>query len=275
MNVKSINYVLLEKAVQDLRTSKRNHGPNASIWDLSMHWTEKKQEILHQLHLGQYRFSLCYSYFKDGILRTYWQAADAVVLKAISYLLKKTKDNQDCHHLKGHGGIHESLKALSKAKPNYQKVFKSDMDSYYASINHNILLHQLKNFIDCTVLHDLFKQYLKRVEIKNDGLHTFKIAIPMGCSLAILDEQLKRFGFYRRYMDDWVVLVNTRAQLRKVIKITHQVLKTLTLSMHPKKTFIGCIEKGFAFLGIQWKRKPEIAINNTKNHQIKLALRYA
>jgi hypothetical protein len=76
-------------------------------------------------------------------------------------------------------------------------------------------------------------------------------------------------------MDDWIVLVNTRAQLRKVIKITHQILKTLKLSMHPKKTFIGCIEKGFAFLGIQWNQNPEIASESTKKHHIKLALRYA
>ncbi len=284
MDVKKIDNILLEKAFQDVRASRRHHSPHASIWDLSMHWPEKKQEILHQLHRGHFRFTPCHSYFKEGKWRCYWQAADAVVLKAISYLLKEKMTIKDCHHLKGHGGIHGSLKALRKAKPNYQKVFKSDIDSYYASINHNILLNQLKRFSDCKVLHDLFTQYLKRIEIKNGNYHTFEIGIPMGCSLsplmgaiylAPLDEQLKSFGFYRRYMDDWIVLVNTRAQLRKAIKITHQILKSLKLRMHPKKTFIGCIEKGFAFLGIQWNKKPEIASESTKNHQIKLALRYA
>ena len=284
MDVKKIDNILLEKAFQDVRAARRHHGPNASIWDLSLRWSEQKQEIRTKLRRGQYRFSPCHSYFKDGDWRSYWKANDAVVLKAMSYLLQEKMNIKDCHHLKGHGGIHGSLKALRTSKPHYQKAFKSDIDSYYASINHDILLNQLKTFSDCKILHDLFKQYLKRVEIRNGNYHTFEMGIPMGCSLsplmgaiylAPLDEQLKRFGFYRRYMDDWIVLVNTRAQLRKVIKITHQILKTFKLRMHPKKTFIGCVEKGFAFLGIQWNRKPKIASESHGKHQIKLALRYA
>ncbi len=275
---------LLEKAFQDVRASRKNHSANASIWDLSLHWSVKKQEILYKLHLGKYLFSPCHSYFKDGKWRAYWQASDAVVLKALSYLLQEKMNMKDCHHLKGHGGIHGSLKALHKAKPHYQKAFKSDIDSYYASINHDILLNQLKSFSHCPMMTNLFTQYLKRVEIKNGHYYTFDQGIPMGCSLsplmgaiylAPLDEQLKGFGFYRRYMDDWIVLVNTRAQLRKVIKITHQILKTLKLSMHPKKTFVGCIDACFAFLGIQWNQNPEIASESTKKHHINLALRHA
>ena len=55
--------------------------------------------------------------------------------------------------------------------------------------------------------------------------------------------------FYARYMDDWVVLCKTRHQLRKVIKLTYQVLDKLKLKIHPDKTYIGKIEKGFDFLG--------------------------
>jgi RNA-directed DNA polymerase len=269
VDVKRIDNILLEKAFQDVRAARRNHSPHASIWDLSLYWSEKKQEIRTKLHRGQYKLSPCHNYFKDGVWRNSWPAADAVVLKAVSYLLQEKMNIKDCHHLKGHGGIHGSLKALQKAKPNYQKAFKSDIDSYYASINHNILINQLTTFSDCKVLQDLFTQFLKRIEIKHG-----KICIPKGCSLSSLDEQLKGFGFYRRYMDDWIVIVTTRAQLRKVIKITHQILKTLKLRMHPKKTFIGCINRGFAFLGIQWNQKPKIASESNEKHQFKLALRY-
>ena len=55
--------------------------------------------------------------------------------------------------------------------------------------------------------------------------------------------------FYARYMDDWVVLCKTRHQLRNVIKLTYQVLNKLKLKIHPDKTYIGKIEKGFDFLG--------------------------
>lgn len=44
-------------------------------------------------------------------------------------------------------------------------------------------------------------------------------------------------------MDDWVILVTTQSQLRRVIKMTHRVLKQLKLKMHPDKTMIGRIAK--------------------------------
>ena len=284
VNITCIDETLLEKAFKDVRKSRLHHCSNASIWDVSLHWSEIKQRLLKNIHLGHYQLSPCVSYFKDGEWRSYWDAQDAVVLKALYYLLQEKMNIPNCHHLKGHGGIHGSIKALHQAKPHYQKVFKSDIDSYYASINHQILLNQLKSYSQCPIIMDLFKQYMKRVEIKNGNYYSFEQGIPKGCSLsplmsaiylAPLDNQLKTFGFYRRYMDDWIVLVKTRAQLRKVIKITHHVLKSLKLRMHPKKTFIGCIDKGFAFLGIQWNKNPEIAKQSTEKHQVKLALRYA
>ena len=54
-----------------------------------------------------------------------------------------------------------------------------------------------------------------------------------------------------------------------------EVRQRLEISGHPKKTFMGCIKKGFAFLGIQWNKVPKIAKQSIENHQIKLALRYA
>jgi len=44
-------------------------------------------------------------------------------------------------------------------------------------------------------------------------------------------------------LDDWVILVKTKSQLRRVIKMTHWVLKQLKLKMHPDKTMIGRIAK--------------------------------
>jgi hypothetical protein len=284
MDITRIDDNLLEQAFQAVRRSRRHHGPHASIWHLSQHWSVLRTQILNKLHAGQYHLSPCQAYFIEGEWISVWDAADAVVLKAISYVLKEKICVPHCHHLQGHGGIHGSVKALHQVKGNYHKVFKSDIDSYYASIKHEILLTQLRAYTHCSKLMAIFKQYMKRVEIKQGQYHHFEQGIPRGCPLsplmaaiylAPLDNQLQGLGFYRRYMDDWIVLVKTRSQLRKVIKITHQVLKSLKLRMHPQKTFMGCIQKGFAFLGIQWNKVPEIAKQSTWNHQVKLAQRYA
>ena len=54
--------------------------------------------------------------------------------------------------------------------------------------------------------------------------------------------------FYARFMDDWVVLTKSKTALRKVIKITHQVVNDLKFQLHPMKTYIGKISHGFNFL---------------------------
>jgi hypothetical protein len=60
-----------------------------------------------------------------------------------------------------------------------------------------------------------------------------------------------------------------------VIKLTHQILNALKLKMHPKKTFLGCIKKGFDFLGVHFGDTPELSKTSLENHRTKLAQRYA
>ena len=57
-----------------------------------------------------------------------------------------------------------------------------------------------------------------------------------------------------------------RDNVRKNVKVEY---------LHPQKTFIRCIQKGFAFLGIQWNKVPEISKQSIVNHPVKLAQRYA
>jgi RNA-directed DNA polymerase len=78
--------------------------------------------------------------------------------------------------------------------------------------------------------------------------------------------------FYARYMDDWVVLCKTRHQLRNVIKLTYQVLNKLKLKIHPDKTYIGKIEKGFDFLGYHFKPSKLSVATVTSAYQVTAAL---
>ena len=50
-------------------------------------------------------------------------------------------------------------------------------------------------------------------------------------------------------MDDVLVLAPTRWKLRKAVKRVNEVLCSLRLEKHPKKTFVGCVARGFDFLG--------------------------
>ena len=68
----------------------------------------------------------------------------------------------------------------------------------------------------------------------------------------VLDKRIEATGlFYARFMDDWVVLAPTRWKLRHAVRIVNETLVELKVEQHPDKTFIGRIERGFAFLGYQ------------------------
>ena len=85
--------------------------------------------------------------------------------------------------------------------------------------------------------------------------------ISLGCPLSplmgalfldVLDRRMEATGlFYVRFMDDWVVRAPTRWKLRKVVRIVNETLAELGVEQHPDKTFVGRIERGFAFLGYQ------------------------
>ncbi len=57
---------------------------------------------------------------------------------------------------------------------------------------------------------------------------------------------------YLRYMDDWIILCPSRWKMRRAVTLMHQTLDTLGLRVHPDKTFIGRVSKGFDFLGVQF-----------------------
>ncbi len=163
-----------------------------------------------------------------------------------------------CWHLRGRG-LKAAVSKTQESIGGYQFVFRSDIHSYYASIDHDVLLGLLAEFIKDPIVFDLISQSMKRTETQGGLFWDFKVGIPMGSPLSPflgavallpLDRAMTRAGcFYARYMDDWIVLTKTRAQLRKVVRITNQVLVTLKQTKHPDKTFIGRICRGFDFLG--------------------------
>jgi RNA-directed DNA polymerase len=58
--------------------------------------------------------------------------------------------------------------------------------------------------------------------------------------------------YYVRYMDDILILTETRWQNRKAVKELNQILNKLKVEKYPDKTYIGKIENGFDFLGYQF-----------------------
>ena len=106
---------------------------------------------------------------------------------------------------------------------------------------------------------NLLSQYLKR-SIESGGVfRDITRGISSGCPLSPiissfylyeLDKEMEgKPVYYRRYMDDIIVLSPSRWKLRKAIKTVNQHFEKRKLKQHPDKTDIGRIKNGF-ILGI-------------------------
>ena len=164
-----------------------------------------------------------------------------------------------CTHLKGNGGAKHAVREVRDHLPGNRFVLRTDVKSYYASIDHLLLLDQLAVHIKDRRVLNLVGQYLRRTSERGGSFWDYDKGISLGCPLSpligafflhALDGAAAKLRlFYVRFMDDILILAPTRWQLRGAVKVVNQTLGTLSLEKHPDKTFIGRIERGFDFLG--------------------------
>ena len=191
-------------------------------------------------------------------------ATDETIDLAYDWLCQQRREfssNSDVWALRYHG----------EAK-NYSFVIRTDVKSYYASINHHQVYTQLEKRIDDKAVLCLLWQYLKHTTTYGGLYWENERDISLGCPLSPwivalylieLDQAMASLPVvYRRFMDDWVILAKTRWQLKKAIRIMNQILNRLKLEKHPDKTSIGRTQQGFQFLGY-WINQEKLTIAKT------------
>jgi len=253
---------------------KKDHA-NSDIWALSRNWAKIRQTLQAQLLAGTYLLSPISAYSTKKGRLTRWSAQDAVVLKALSQIITPHVSQivgLACCHLKDHGGLKGGVRQVKTNLKDYRYVLKSDVASFYDSMDHQIVLETVKESIKDKRIISLIHQYMNRVEVDHGEHRLIEVGIPKGCPLSplmgalilkSLDASLSTDGAYVRYMDDWVILTKTRNQLRGVVKKMHRVMKKLKFKLALDKTFIGKISKGFDFLGYRFNHQGLVGLAKT------------
>lgn len=255
---------LLNEAFAWLCKRRKNWPPQADVWRLRRNWPAEKERLQQDLLAATYEIGVLdrVTVLKDGKpdAADLWSARDAVVMKALSRLFSQHLPlSEHCTHLKGYGGAKYAVRQVVEQLPKHQFVLKTDVQSYYATIDHQLVLDRLALYIGDRDVLNLVAQYLRRCASWGGLYWDHRQGIALGCPLSPiigafflreLDEALEKTGFfYLRFQDDVLVLTPTRWTLRKAIKMVNQVLESLQLVKHPDKTYIGRTAKGFEFLG--------------------------
>jgi RNA-directed DNA polymerase len=255
---------LIQKAFEKVCYKRRDYGCNNDIWELRFNWGCRKSVLLEELNTGIYRFDAVREVIIDGEMYEIWAAQDAVVLEALTMLLKdKYNITKNCssYHLKGRGGVKAAVNKAQSGIKKYKYFYKSDIKKYYASIDHDILLDVLRNRIPDRRVISLLYQFLKRTRYRDGYYKSTKQGICRGSSLSPiigalylgeLDKCMKNTNsiLYCRYMDDWFIMCDHKWKFKRIIKKVFRILETLKLKIAYEKTMVGRTStKCFDFLG--------------------------
>lgn len=192
-----------------------------------------------------------------------WCAQDALVLKWVALRVAGYLPAHDlCHHLKGKGCQH-SLRLVNTAlsEGQYRYVYRSDIRGYYQNIRKETLAGLIPQWVPDPVLCNLMIQFIYYSVEQGGEFHTPAQGISRGCALSpLLGGSLlyhvdawfasRKNVFYVRYMDDFLLLTETRWGLRHAIRELHQFMQPEGFAMHPDKTQIGRLANGFDWVGV-------------------------
>lgn len=155
----------LENAYGWIFKLRKKYSHNSDIWELCRNWNQIKHSLLESLNDGSYQFSsLERLEFKDGTL-SLWTSQDMIALKLITQALERRIGfaiPKSCYHVKDHGGLKHAVHETHSALPQYQFVMRSDIKSYYQSIDFHSLMSIIETYIKHPILLTLIYKACRR-----------------------------------------------------------------------------------------------------------------
>ena len=153
-------------------------------------------------------------------------------------------------------GTHKASDDLKSALIKYKNTgyyLKLDIKKYFYSISHKIIIQQLERIIKCKPTIQLFKKFFAVGQTIGLPLGNVTSQVLANLNLNPIDHFIKRvlkIKDYFRYMDDFIILHNSKELLNKCWKRIEKEVAKLTLSLN-RKSKVGKIADGIDFVGFK------------------------
>lgn len=176
-----------------------------------------------------------------------------------------------CYACRKGKGVHQAVREFQHASRRNTYVLKLDIQSYFPSIDHRILKKQLQQLFEDQWIRDLFARIIDsapRVPAPPMwsgadlvDLMSARTGLPIGnltsqhlgnLYLAVLDDFILsdiRPQLYIRYVDDLLLVDNSKERLWQALGEIRQQLAKLHLTIHPRKIELAPVRQGVDVLG--------------------------
>jgi group II intron reverse transcriptase/maturase/CRISPR-associated endonuclease Cas1 len=203
---------------------------------------------------------------------------DKVVQRALVNAIEPYFDKLMSNKSYGYRRDKSPLKAVGRCTDFINRghfwVYKTDIENYFESINHDRLLNILDGQIEDKRLIRLISLYLQNGGFKHsnyvehdEGVHQGDILSPLLSNIYLneMDKFLEAKGVeFVRYADDFILFFKKKKNIDKVVNELKDFLKTLSLKVGSDKSYrANLFERGFTFLGVYFKDK-QTSIDNRK-----------
>ena len=196
---------------------------------------------------------LCIPAVRDRVVET-------AVLQIIGPVLEKEFEECSFAYRKGRSVKQAVYKIKDYYDKGYRWVVDADIDAFFDSVDHNLLLAKFKRYIHDPQIQRLIELWLAAEIWDGTSLKVCQKGIPQGSPISPilanlfldeLDEELLRKGYkYIRYADDYVILCKKKEDAEKGLELSKQVLEKLLLELDEEE--ITTFDKGFKYLGVMF-----------------------
>jgi RNA-directed DNA polymerase len=199
-----------------------------------------------------------------GIPTIYDRVCQQALLNRLEPIFEPVFDEANFGYRRGRSTKDALRKVWKEIEGGREWIVDADLKDFFGSVDHEKLLTLVAQRVaDGRVLR-LIRAILKAGSYGKGRLFPSERGTPQGGVVSPLlsnilltpfDQEMRHKGYrLTRYADDWVVTCESAAEAQAAIAAARRILEQLGVQLHPQKTRVVHVRRGFEFLGYKIKR---------------------
>jgi len=209
-----------------------------------------------------------------GVPTIFDRVCQQALLNRLEPIFEPVFDEANFGYRRGRSTKDAMRKVWKEIQSGREWIVDADLKDFFGSVDHEKLLTLVAQRIaDGRVLR-LIRAMLKAGSYGKGRLFPSERGTPQGSVVSPLlsnilltpfDQEMRRKGYQlTRFADDWVVTCASAAEARTAITAALRILSELGVQLHPQKTRVVHVQRGFEFLGYLVRRGKQLQLPPSK-----------